>query len=106
MIDLRTISAITFDLTLPDGRILNVKQPTKELYDKLLETAKLAKANGEEDTAFNIIYNFLVRAFNRNINDITLTKEELEGMISVNVAMHLVIEFQKWTTNSLNSLKN
>lgn len=106
MIDLRTLNAITFDLTLPDGRILNIKQPTKELYDNLLQMTELAKANHEEEKALGIIYSFLTRAFNRNTNNLTFTKEELEEIMSVNVAMYIILEFQKWTSTALNNLKN
>lgn len=106
MIDLRLLNAMTFDLTLPDGRILNVKQPTKELYDDLLRMTELAKANNEEEKALGIIYSFLTRAFNRNTNELKFTKEELEKLISVNVAMYIILEFQKWTSTALNNLKN
>ena len=59
MIDLRTLNAITFDLTLPDGRILNIKQPTKELYDNLLQMTELAKANHEEEKSVRHYIQFL-----------------------------------------------
>ncbi len=106
MIDLSILESKTFDVKLKDGRIVNILQPTVELNSDLIKMLKLIKANEEEEKILNVIFNFLKRVFNRNINDIKFTEKEIQSQFGVKTAMYLMEEYQKWTYSTEQELKN
>ena len=49
MIDIAQLEKLTFDIKLRDGRIINVRQPNKDLFNDTFKMIKLIEANGEDE---------------------------------------------------------
>ncbi len=101
MIDIRKLDEVTFDITLTDGRVLNIKKPNRELFDATFKMVDILQANDENDKVFDIIYSFLAKIFNRNKNDIKLTQKDLEKELDVVNAIYIIKEFQKFITEAM-----
>lgn len=96
MIDLSILSNKTFDIKLPDGFELNIRKPSNELFKETFRMIKLMEANGEDDKKISAIYVFLTKMFNRNMNNIKFTQQQLEELIDIDVAIYLIKEYQNF----------
>ncbi|MEL7646977.1 MAG: hypothetical protein AAGU76_02735 [Sedimentibacter sp.] len=96
MIDLSILNNKTFDIRLKDGTELNIRKPSKELFNDTFKMIKLIEANSEEDKIIGVLYNFLARAFNRNTNGIKLTQQQVEDELELDVAMYVTKEYWKF----------
>lgn len=96
MIDIRELNNRTFDITLQDGTILNIRKPSNELFKQTFTMIELIQKNGEEKNVVNAIYIFLTKVFNRNLNEIKFTQIQIEEMIDIDVAMYLIKEYQNF----------
>lgn len=96
MIDIRELNNRTFDLTLQDGTILNIRKPSNELFKQTFTMIELIQKNGEEKNVVNAIYIFLTKVFNRNLNNIKFTQQQIEEIIDIDVAMYLIKEYQNF----------
>ena len=95
MIDIRELSNKTFDITLQDGTVLNIRKPSNELFKETLKIFKTAK-NQEEDKKINVIYIFLTKILNRNTNNIKLTQTKIENDIDIDIAVYLIKKYQEF----------
>lgn len=96
MIDIRELNNKTFDVTLQDGTILNIRKPSNELFKQTFTMIELIQKNGEEKNVVNAIYIFLTKVFNRNLNNIKFTQQQIEEIIDIDVAMYLIKEYQNF----------
>lgn len=96
MIDIRELNNKTFDVTLQDGTILNIRKPSNELFKQTFIMIELIQKNGEEKNVVNAIYIFLTKVFNRNLNNIKFTQQQIEEIIDIDVAMYLIKEYQNF----------
>lgn len=96
MIDLSILSNKTFDIKLQDGTELNIRKPSNELFKETFRMIKLMEANGEDDKKISAIYIFLTKMFNRNMNNVKFTQQQLEELIDIDVAMYLIKEYQQF----------
>jgi hypothetical protein len=96
MIDIRELNNKTFDVTLQNGTILNLRKPSNELFKQTFTMIKLIEANSEEDKIIGAIYNFLTKIFNRNLNDAKFSQQQIEEIIDIDVAMYLIKEYQNF----------
>lgn len=96
MIDIRELNNKTFDVTLQDGTILNIRKPSNELFKQTFTMIELIQKNGEEKNVVNAIYIFLTKVFNRNLNNIKFTQAQIEEIIDIDVAMYLIKEYQNF----------
>lgn len=104
MIDLKELSNKTFDIRLTDGTELKIRKPSNELFRGTLKMVKLMEANGEDDKKISAIYDFLLKMFNRNVNEIKFTQSQLEEMIDIDVAMYLIKEYQAFLTEAVQDI--
>lgn len=104
MIDLQELTSKTFDVKLMDGTELNIRKPSNELFRGTLKMVELMEANGEEDKKISAIYSFLLRMFNRNLNEIKFTQNQLEEMIDIDVAMLLIKEYQQFLVEAVKDI--
>lgn len=95
MIDIRELSNKTFDITLQDGTVLNIRKPSNELFKETLKIFKTAE-NQEEDKKINVIYIFLTKILNRNTNNIKLTQTKIENDIDIDIAVYLIKKYQEF----------
>lgn len=79
MIDLGKLKNKHYSIKLKNGKILNIKPPTRAMMINLME---LTKADTKtDDEAFEELYSLLTDIFNRNINKIHFSKTKIENMI-------------------------
>lgn len=93
MLDLTQLSIKTFDLKIDENTILNIRKPSNELFKDTFKMIKLIEANKEEDKLIGVIYNFIMKVFNRNLNDKKFTQQEIENLIDIDVAMYIIKEY-------------
>lgn len=96
MIDLSILSNKTFDIKLPDGFELNIRKPSNDLFKETFRMIKLMEANGEDDKKISAIYVFITKMFNRNMNNVKFTQQQLEELIDIDIAMYLIKEYQNF----------
>jgi len=104
MIDLSVLNNRTFDIKLQDGTELNIRKPSNELFKETFRMVKLMEANGEDDKKVSAIYIFLMKIFNRNMNNIKFTQSQLEELIDIDVAMYLIREYQSFLNEVVQSI--
>ena len=79
MIDLGKLKNKHYNIKLTNGKILNIKPPTRVMMIKLMEMTKADTKTDNE--AFEELYSLLTDIFNRNINKIHFSKSKIENMI-------------------------
>ncbi|GEM_PF-3450342 len=104
MIDLSMLNNKTFDITLQDGTVLNIRKPSNELFKETFKMIELIKKNGEEKNIVNAIYIFLTKVFNRNFNDIKFTQQQVENLIDIDISMYLIKEYQNFLTEVIQDI--
>ncbi len=81
MLDLGKMKDEQYKIKLADGTILKLKKPTQAMLITLYEIQDM---DGSEDIEIlDKIYKFLLRIFNRNLNNITYTQEDIEEMLDI-----------------------
>ncbi len=96
MLDLTQLTTKTFDIKIDENTILNIRKPSNELFKDTFKMIKLIEANGEEDKLIGVLYNFLTKVFNRNLNDKKFTQQEMEDLFDIDIAIYLIQEYWKF----------
>ena len=97
MIDLSTIEQSNYEIKLESGEILQIKKPSQAFLNDILALYEYIQKM--DDTAadslilINKVYEIITRIFNRNINGKIFTREELEEMIDIKVAMAVLEDY-------------
>jgi hypothetical protein len=104
MIDLSIINNKTFDIRLNNGTELNIRKPNNEMLKDAYKMANLMQANGEEDKNLDLIYFFLTKMFNRNINDLKFSRQQVENEVDIDVAMYLIKAYQSFITEVIQDI--
>jgi hypothetical protein len=104
MIDLSIINNKTFDIRLNNGTELNIRKPSNEMLKETYKMANLMKANSEEDKNLDLIYFFLTKMFNRNINDLKFSRQQVENEVDIDVAMYLIKAYQSFITEVIQDI--
>ena len=93
MLDLTQLVNKTFDLKIDENTVLNIRKPNNELFKDTFKMIKLIEANKEEDKIISVVYNFIMKVFNRNLNDKKFTQQEIENLLDIDVAMYIIKEY-------------
>ena len=99
MIDL-SVKKNYWQIKLEDKTILKCKRPTQSL---LLSMIRLQESNEEPIELMEEFAAIVVRIFNRNVNDLEFTKEQVEEMIDLESAVAIMKDYIEF---SLSNLKN
>ena len=84
MLDLTNHKKTYLQLTLPDKKetVLNIMQPTKELFTKMTEmSTRIGGMVGNELDALNEVYEVCAELISRNKENVSFTREELESIL-------------------------
>ena len=98
MLDLSKITQEYYQIKLPNKTILKLKKPTQSMLRTMLE---IANSDMEETEMLDYVYVMITRMFNRNINDIQFTREDIEDMLPIDTAM---IVLRYYMDNTLKDL--
>lgn len=85
MLDLNKIKQECYKIKLVDGTVLKLKKPTQAMLITLYDMKDIA--DSEDVEMLEKLYEFLLRIFNRNLNDITYTKDDIEEILDIKTAM-------------------
>lgn len=97
MIDLSKKSTELYKIKLEDGTILKLKKPTQAMLVTMMEMSKAQ----EELEVLNELFSLITRIFNRNVNNMTFTQEEIEEMLDLEIAMEIVQDYLENTLKEL-----
>ena len=97
MIDLSKKSTELYKIKLEDGTILKLKKPTQAMLVTMMEMSKAQ----EELEVLNELFSLITRIFNRNVNNMTFTQEEIEEMLDLEIAMEIVQDYLNSTLKEL-----
>ena len=100
MLDLSKFTQNYYSIKLADKTILKLKKPTQKMLKTMIEFQNVDDL--DETEVFDILYDLMTEIFNRNINNITFTRTEIEDMLPVDIA---VIVLQDFLENTLSDLK-
>lgn len=99
MIDLG-VKKSYWQIKLEDKTVLKCKRPTQSL---LLAMIRLQGSNEEPAELMEEFTTIVVRIFNRNVNSLEFTKEQIEEMIDLESAVAIMKDYIEF---SLSNLKN
>lgn len=98
MIDLSKKTTELYKIKLEDGTILRLKKPTQLMLVQMVEMSQ----SKEQDFEIVIeLFNLLTRIFNRNVNGMTFTQEQIEEMLDLEIAMTIVQDYLNSTLKEL-----
>ena len=98
MIDLSKKTTELYKIKLEDGTILRLKKPTQLMLVQMVEMSQ----SKEKDFEIVIeLFNLLTRIFNRNVNGMTFTQEQIEEMLDLEIAMIIVQDYLNSTLKEL-----
>lgn len=107
MLDLTRLNDITFDIKLNDELIVNIKKPNNAMYNELFGLVRLIeKDNANIEGLTNATYEFLTGMVNRNKQNQTFTRQEVEEYFPLDVAMYVIKEYQAWGNKSVEALRD
>ncbi|MGE4213605.1 MAG: hypothetical protein AB7E42_02350 [Anaerotignaceae bacterium] len=81
MLDLGKVKQEQYKVKLADGTVLKLKKPTQTMLITLYEMQEIDDLEDIEILAK--VYDFLLRIFNRNLNGIVYTKDDIEEIIDI-----------------------
>lgn len=99
MIDL-SVKKTYWQIKLEDKTILNCKKPTQSLLISMIKLQESVDAPVELMEEF---IDIVVRIFNRNVNGLIFTKEQIEEMVDIETAVAIMKDYVDF---SLTTLKN
>ena len=98
MLDLSKITQEYYQIKLPNKAILKLKKPTQSMLRTMLE---IANSDMEETEMLDYVYVMITRMFNRNINNIQFTREDVEDMLPIDTAMIVLKDYIDSTLKDL-----
>ena len=93
-LNLKELKRLTMKVTLNDDTVVNVKIPTKHIFDEL-KSAKSADPNEYYRMAFTIL--------NHNTENKKFTKDEIETMFDYQDVVMLVVSYGNFCREIANS---
>lgn len=98
MIDLSKKATELYKIKLEDGTLLKLKKPTQAM---LLTMIEMSKAQEDDIEVLTELFSLITRIFNRNVNNMTFTQEEIEEMLDLEIAMEIVQDYLNSTLKEL-----
>ena len=91
MLDLSKLTQEYYSIKLVDKTILKIKKPTQEILKTMVEIQNTDSTDDFE--ILDIIYDVMFKIFNRNADNRIFTKEEIEEMLPVEIAVMVLKDY-------------
>lgn len=99
MLDLSKLTQEYYSIKLVDKTILKIKKPTQAMLKIMVEFENAE--NIEELEILDILYDLMVRIFNRNTDNREFTRDEIEEMLPVEVAVLVLKDYLSYSFGSM-----
>ena len=91
MLDLSKLTQEYYSIKLVDKTILKIKKPTQEILKTMVEIQNTDSIDDFE--ILDIIYDVMFKIFNRNADNRTFTREEIEEMLPVEIVVMVLKDY-------------
>jgi hypothetical protein len=97
MIDLSTIERSNYQIKLESGEVLEIKKPSQKFLNEILALYEyIQKMEDSAESGLKVIdrlYDILTDIFNSNINGKVFTREDIEKMLDIKMAMAVLQDY-------------
>lgn len=93
MLDLTTAYSKLYQVKLFDGTVLSLYRPTQKLQKRIIELQKLGSDSSTSALAIDETFNVFTEVINRNKENITFNREELEEDFDYSVALLVIGDY-------------
>lgn len=91
MLDLSKLTQEYYSIKLVDKTILKIKKPTQEILKTMVEIQNTD--NTDDFEILDIIYDVMFKIFNRNADNRSFTREEIEEMLPVEIVVMVLKDY-------------
>ena len=97
MIDLSTIERSNYQIKLESGEVLEIKKPSQKFLNEILALYEyIQKMEESAESGLKVIdrlYDILTDIFNSNINGKVFSREDIEKMLDIKMAMAVLQDY-------------
>ena len=97
MIDLITIERSNYQIKLESGEVLEIKKPSQKFLNEILALYEyIQKMEDSAESGLKVIdrlYDILTDIFNSNINGKVFSREDIEKMLDIKMAMAVLQDY-------------
>ena len=97
MIDLSTIERSNYQIKLESGEVLEIKKPSQKFLNEILALYEyIQKMEDSAESGLKVIdrlYDILTDIFNSNINGKVFSREYIEKMLDIKMAMAVLQDY-------------
>ena len=97
MIDLSTIERSNYQIKLESGEVLEIKKPSQKFLNEILALYEyIQKMEDSAESGLKVIdrlYDILTDIFNSNINGKVFSREDIEKMLDIKMAMDALQDY-------------
>ena len=97
MIDLSTIERSNYQIKLESGEVLEIKKPSQKFLNEILALYEyIQKMEDSTESGLKVIdrlYDILTDIFNSNINGKVFSREDIEKMLDIKMAMAVLQDY-------------
>lgn len=97
MLDFGAIAEKTFDVRLPDGQELHLRQPRKATFSKLTGIKDRLDGAGDTEKQIREVLELAAILLSENLEGKTFTPDEVEEMLGYGGLFRLITEYSKFT---------
>ena len=105
MIDLSTIERSNYQIKLESGEVLEIKKPSQKFLNEILALYEYLQKMEDSAEAglelINKVYDILTDIFNCNINGKVFTREDIEKMLDIKMAMAVLQDYFSFVEGEL-----
>ncbi|WP_312047584.1 hypothetical protein [Anaerotignum sp.] len=98
MIDLSKVSQDSYKIKLPNKDVLKIKKPTQAMFKTMNE---MVESDMEEIEIIETLYRLMLRIFNRNLNGIEFTEDEISEIMDIRAAMEVLKDYLQFSVGQL-----
>jgi len=99
MLDLSKLTQEYYSIKLTDKTILKIKKPTQAMLKTMVEFQNADSV--EEFEVLDILYDLMLRIFNRNTENREFTRDEIEEMLPIEVAVAVLKDYLSFSFASM-----
>ena len=97
MIDLSTIERSNYQIKIESGEVLEIKKPSQKFLNEILALYEyIQKMEDSAESGLKVIdrlYDILTDIFNSNINGKVFSREDIEKMLDIKMAMAVLQDY-------------
>lgn len=101
MLDLSVLKDKTYDIKLENGEVLHINKPTQRMMKTVIEMSEVMQTGIADLEKIDKLFDFVTTIFNYNRDDKKFKKAQMEDMFDIAVAMYIVQDYLKFTSNVL-----